>query len=96
MFTRTSVTKFGEISLLWLILKVFGHYLWIYLVFGEIFILVWQIFIVVKGQIWTDHLAIRSHWLSQVLIEQKAVVVIQYILLCLSKRPSLLRRNSQF
>ena len=51
MFTRTSVTKFGEISLLWLILKVFGHYLWIYLVFGEIFILVWQIFIVVKVQI---------------------------------------------
>ena len=31
MFTHTSVTKFGEISLLWLILKVFGHYLWIYL-----------------------------------------------------------------
>ena len=47
----SSVTRFGEISLLGENLKSFGHFLSIDLVFGKIVNLLWQIFIVLNGQI---------------------------------------------
>ena len=63
----------GEISPLWQIIKNLGVFPRVYLVFGKIlnlllqkFYAIGQIFFVVKGQNWTNHLAIWSHCLQVV------------------------------
>ena len=64
------MTRFGEISPLWLNFKSLGQFIRVYLVFGKILILlyqkcfsIWHVFIVVHGPILENNLAIWSHWL---------------------------------
>ena len=68
-FIPSSVTRFGEMSPLCSIIKLFGKILMIYLLFGKIlnllwlkFYVIWSILNVVNGQILKSNLAIWSHW----------------------------------
>ena len=66
MLTSCSVTRFGNMSAIWLNFKRLWPFLRVYLVFGKILYLLWQIFKYLcfwtnfHGIKWPNNLAIRS------------------------------------